>query len=466
MSALQLTKKYFFFFLAGVLLSCSSGGGEGGTGITDVSRGTITQFGSIFVNGVEFDTTNTNINLDGLQGNDTDLKLNMIVTVYGTINPDGLTGIADTVVVKEVLKGPVEAKSSSNSITVLGQTVEVSGATRFDGVAGLAGISVNSMVEISGYVKSNGLIAANRIELLSTNDSEYKLFGVAQNLDMVAQTFEFGALTIDYSSAVFSDLAPSSLENNAYLEVKGSYNPSISTLFATKIENGASFSGNAGQLEIEGFVTSITSPTEISIDHIPVMFDLNAEINGGTIDDLVVGTLVEAEGVLTNGTLVASEIEFEDPVRVEAQVGSVDLNAQTLGFTDMVGLSFQVNDFTEYSGDLPNGLASIVPGSDHVKVRGYRPDGSTLVVARSIEKQTTGGSVSLQGPVTFVDNPGFYILDVVVDTTGILTTNFTKDDQVIGPSAFFNEIAIDTIVKAEGTYNGSIITWEQVEIED
>ena len=104
-----------------IFLSACMGGGEGGTGATgsgDISRGQITGFGSIFVNGVEFETTDSSISLDGASGTESDLKLGMVVTVTGTINPDRLTGKADTVSVEEVIQGLVQAKINNNTLTI------------------------------------------------------------------------------------------------------------------------------------------------------------------------------------------------------------------------------------------------------------------------------------------------------------------------------------------------------------
>ena len=92
-------RQYFFALClaAGVLLAaCNSnpdqlaGGGIGGTGITN---GTVTGFGSIFVNGVEFDTAGAVRNIDDVVSisNGTDdssvIGSGMVVTIVGTINP-------------------------------------------------------------------------------------------------------------------------------------------------------------------------------------------------------------------------------------------------------------------------------------------------------------------------------------------------------------------------------------------
>ena len=84
-------------FLVGVA-SCGggtqlAGGGIGGTGI---SQGAITGFGSIFVNGVEFNTSGATIIKDGNTVTQNDLKIGMVVTVDGSIDTS-TSGSATTV---------------------------------------------------------------------------------------------------------------------------------------------------------------------------------------------------------------------------------------------------------------------------------------------------------------------------------------------------------------------------------
>ena len=85
------------------IASCGGGGGSvasGGTGGTGISAGTVTGFGSVFVNGVEFSTTTSSVELDGASGPDeaTDphrgLMVGMVVEVEGTFDDNGTTGTA------------------------------------------------------------------------------------------------------------------------------------------------------------------------------------------------------------------------------------------------------------------------------------------------------------------------------------------------------------------------------------
>ena len=86
--------------ILGALTSCgnenqsTAGGGVGGTGI---SVGTITGFGSVFVNGVEFDTSGASITVDGTPASESDLGIGMVVAVEGAFNENGLTGKADRI---------------------------------------------------------------------------------------------------------------------------------------------------------------------------------------------------------------------------------------------------------------------------------------------------------------------------------------------------------------------------------
>ncbi len=73
-----------------VLASCSpgpqAGGGIGGTGsIASIASGPITGFGSVFVSGTEYETTNTSMMVDGQPGSQRDLKQGMLVRVNATV---------------------------------------------------------------------------------------------------------------------------------------------------------------------------------------------------------------------------------------------------------------------------------------------------------------------------------------------------------------------------------------------
>ncbi len=102
------------------------GGGIGGTGVT--SSGSINGFGSIFVNGVEFDTDSAEILINGKPASEEELRLGMVVLVSGTVDDNGTTGTASQVIFDQEVEGPVEAierdqDGDSMLVTVIGVRV-------------------------------------------------------------------------------------------------------------------------------------------------------------------------------------------------------------------------------------------------------------------------------------------------------------------------------------------------------
>ncbi|MEK6584275.1 MAG: DUF5666 domain-containing protein, partial [Nitrospirota bacterium] len=114
--------------------------------------------------------TNATVTVDGVAGNQNNLKVGMIVKVDGTFNPDGTTGIAANIEFKDILEGPVDSVGS-NTLVVLGQTVNVSSSTYYDDFADInsdEAIDVNdvengNIVEVSGFVNASGVVHATYI---------------------------------------------------------------------------------------------------------------------------------------------------------------------------------------------------------------------------------------------------------------------------------------------------------------
>ena len=123
--------KRFIYLLCSILLtvSCNSsgggggklaGGGIGGTGV--ISTGSITAIGSVEVNGTEFDTSNAEIIINGVEigvGDDfipDNLELGMVVTVEGRIEDDD-SFVADRVIYSANVIGPVEDISDIDATT-------------------------------------------------------------------------------------------------------------------------------------------------------------------------------------------------------------------------------------------------------------------------------------------------------------------------------------------------------------
>lgn len=467
-------KPFLFGCLALLLAACGAGSGQtagGGTGGTGISAGSITGFGSIFVNGVEFSTNGATITRDDVPIGESGLRKGMVVEVRGSIS-SSTSGSASTVTVEEAVRGPVEpapsGTASAGTLIVLGQTVRVDDTTLFDdNVPNFGSVKAGDLLEVHGHRRADGTVAATFIERKAAS-VVFVVRGPVANHNDSAQTFTIGALTVNYNGATINDMpAPSGSNwNGRFVEVKGtncSGNPVCGTLTATKVEPEGLQVNDADQAEVEGFVTAVNAQG-FSVGSVPVVTTSATVFEGGTAAEIAVGVKLEVEGTLVGGVLTAEEVEFKDSIRLASVVATVDAGAGTLTLRGLPGVTVNVNQFTAFEGGAGS-LRDITVG-EHVGIRA-RATGPSTVIATEVEQRSPDQTAILQGPVQNFVNPRVTILGVNVDTSTVPDQNFRDvNDNPIGATAFFNTLRTGDLVKAKGTLNGSSVTWDEIELED
>ena len=252
-----------FFFLLTAVVSCGGGGGDilagggiGGTGNTSV--GPITALGSIFVNGIEFQTTNAMVTMNGVSSNEKELQVGMVVKVDGTVNADGKTGKADTVMFNDNAAGPITSIDYADStLAVMGQTVIVGAQTIFAGqtgnTPGLAGLTPNDMVAVSGMADANGNVMATRITLNATG-SKAQVSGRVSSL--TATAFKISALTVDYSKAKLNQFSSAGIRAGDIVNVTGKLT-SPTTLLADTVERMTFYCQDNYSTMFQGFIGTL-----------------------------------------------------------------------------------------------------------------------------------------------------------------------------------------------------------------
>jgi hypothetical protein len=454
------------------LISCGdgdknlAGGGIGGTGI---SVGAITGFGSVFVNGIEFNTDNAEIYVDGDAASESDLGIGMVIAVKGTFDENGLTGTADRITYEELVEGPVDnIDLDEETLIVLGRTILLSDGTVFDGVS-LETLLPGSIVEVSGQMKSSGEVVATRIELKS-GITGFEITGMVKNLDDAGKTFTIENVTIDYNSAVLDDDLPGGMLSNGLLvEVESTAGLVDGVLIANRIEPQESALDDAEGLrvEIEGIVTDFTSLNEFEVNGIPVRTDSETTYEHGFASDIALDVKVEVEGSVVGGVLDADEIEFrvKNAVEIEANVQEVDPINKTLV---LLGITANVNNLTVFRDNSdakvrPFGLGNIQI-DDELEVSGILEN--SAFIATSVLRVNPISKVSLEGPVTAVSDPTFEILGVSVMTSG--ETEFMDSNEMpLTPLDFFSTVDIGSVVGAEGILTEeNVIIADEVEFEE
>lgn len=486
--------------LVGLLGGCGGGGGSsspatGSTSGSAASSGTITGFGSVFVNGKRFEANDVEVRHDGITERCTvnptttcGLKQGMTVTVNGSFN--GSSHTASTITQEDTVEGPITSKSqtgaSNGTLTILGQTVMVDETTKFDDSSApnkLNDLVVGDVVEVSGFVKNGttGEIGASFIEKkvgASGCAAVCEIKGVVKGHNHATTTFQIGGLTIVYDTdntnaildTIINDM-PIPNGNNwdgVFVEVKGTDLTNPTTLIATKVEpENQGVGNNVDEFEVEGFVTQAGTFSgniiDFTIGTTPVRTTANTEFRGGTVDEIVVGAKMSAEGRFDGSTLIAKHVKFHESVKLE---GNAAVNGNSLTLAGLPGVIITVNSQTELKGG-GNPITLNDLDGNHVRVRG-RVSGTSSVIATRIELQSPGNDdVDIQGPVQSVSGQVLTILGVTINTSALNDDDFEGlNDQIIGRAAFFNAVEEGTLVKVQGRLTGSIVTWREAELED
>ncbi|MBY0401541.1 hypothetical protein K2X89_14690 [Myxococcota bacterium] len=478
--------------LASLVLGCGSSdsGGMSGTGI---SQGSISSFGSIFVNGVEWDISRATIELDGVRRSESDLRVGMVVRVDGNYSNDGLSGDADRVTFDDSIEGPIAGTpiettpGLEKSFVVLGTTVFArSDQTAFDDGATYAGLAADVVVEVSGFVDAAGAIHATRIQrkgVLPTVDTVELRGTVSESVRNQdgSGIFNLGTIFVRYtSSTTFKDLTRSELSDGDLVEIKATIRDA-DELDATRIEaESEGFgSGDLDDAKVEGIVVLCPESPDYCINGVPINDD------GASFEPMgytpMPGDLCEAEGSLVAGVLVATKVESEESgnsmrdVRIEAAATSVNGAARTLVILG-VTVSADGNTRLEDKSDLDDENLSFseLQAGQYLQIEAVST-GTNTARALSIERDdaTPGDDdVRFEGPVTALDPnaPSLSILGQSIPLDGG-TEYRDESDQSRTEEEFFRnpgDVALGDVVRArdqDAANLSALAEADQVELE-
>jgi len=316
---------------AAVMLGCGGSGdsgttvSSGSTGITTV--GAITGFGSVFVNGVEFETESAEYEVEDESAfDDSALKVGMVVKVKGSVNLDGRTGSASQIIYEDELEGPVQsltpdpADANLKHLTILGVPITVSSVDTFfdkqhDANFSFATIANNDHVEVSGYFNGQA-IHATYIKKEDAADDDYEIKGEISNVNGDQFTLtSFNNATISVTLAGNASIPASGIQNGQYVEVEGNQTgPSSLEAFKVELEDRHHLDDDEGEVEIRGVLSYDATTASWSLNGMPLNLSGNieyepAELENAINDQSADGMMVKVEGDYRNGILVVDEIE-------------------------------------------------------------------------------------------------------------------------------------------------------------
>ena len=447
------------------------GGGIGGSGQSTTSSGTIDGFGSIFVNGVRFNTDDAEVIVNGEVRGEEALRLGMVVLVSGEVDDDGVTGTAQRVLYDNELKGPISAiqtASDGNSklLTVLGVNVIVEKAgTVFDDVT-FDTLAVSDLVEISGFSGRGSSLRATRVERESrfvAGQSQIQVRGTVGTVS--AKAFILGDLTVDFSAADLQRFPDNAIAEGQLVKVRGTLDGTVITASRIEFDRGTSGRFEQGEIvRVQGAITRFASVGSFRVGGVDV--DARDAVLRPADLRLGNGAVVQIEGTWNGNTLVARRIESRrGRIKVEAPVSAVDVNNLTVTLQLLPGtVTVQLDTRTRLDDDTKRvgnfTLADIFPG-DFLEVEAFL-DGDTLF-ATTIDRDDNDDHV-LQGPVQSF-NPGadITILGLTYSTSGAEFKN--RGDGRITSELFYSSLQVGDLVKIkdEEVVNGVA---DKVEFED
>ena len=462
------------------LTACSGGGGDGfiadgGIGGTGISIGSISAFGSIFVNDTEFDTTAAEVVVNGMSMGSGDsvvrqfLARGMVVRVEGKIRNDG-SGTADRIVFNDHVQGPVESIETLDKLTqkliVAGQPVIVNEQTNFENTS-LDLIEIGNVLEVSGMVDGEGLIRATFVAKKADSplpDTEVGVRGHICDVDTLLETFCINLLLVDYSLVDVRRLPDGFPANGQLVEVKGTLDGN-SVLIADHISLVDDLGvDNAERAEIEGIVTEFFSLSDFSIGNVAVHTDGQTSFEGLDPADVAIDSRLAVKGPLIDGVLQADKVIARTTVKLKSTVTATDLTEKTITLDGLEDTIVRVNDLTRFLGKA-DGLDEIQI-DDHAAVFGRLLPDNSVLASKVMINPASDDKVLLKGPVTSFSSPQLDIVGTTVDTTIVPDDGFaTSDGGPLTRDEFLNTVGNGDIVNARGRFDGTAVRWKAIEFE-
>lgn len=262
--------------------------------MTDVqSEGVISNFGSVYVNGVRFSTDGVTVETDDNDdASEDDLRVGMNVTVKGRQTADGSINSASKITHSVHVEGPLDAISlADNQLVVFGQVYQVDSRTVFDDTT-LSTLQVGDIVEISAIKGADDTWIATYVELENDADT-FKLSGEVSNLNTTEQQFNLGSVVIDYSQANLD----AELANGQEVKVSADQGLIDGVIIADRIKlEDEDDDNDLDRKSVDGIISAL-GDNQFNISGKTVLWNDSTSFVAGTREDLMLGARVKVKGV-------------------------------------------------------------------------------------------------------------------------------------------------------------------------
>jgi hypothetical protein len=378
--------------LVGILVACGGGGGgsddvSSSTAESIVASGVITQLGSIWVLGVEYETPNGgSYSDDDVVSSVADYKVGQWVRIRGKRNDDGVSGVAEEVEYEAEIEGVADASGDINGVVIVRSTnINAPGIPD--------PLDQGIRYEVSGIWLDNFTIEATYIKLDDDGDGEDEIKGFVTAVNP--------GVSLTVRGVIYNYGGPIVVAVGNFVEIH--FNGT--TANRVELEDDFNDDDDGQEAEYEGAVNMIPADVANCPAGADFLIDMTC-IDWGSVPvsgwqdgltgpgDMETGLRVEVEGHFNAvGLLIAKEIKGRgNRVRITANVDTGSISGVTFKvFDNIIEVTTQAG-LTEYD-DLA-GFASIddTSGSESgLEIRGIRT-GPTSMLALRIKDE--GGSIA------------------------------------------------------------------------
>jgi len=423
------------------------------------SAGVITGFGSVYVDGVKYNTDAADININGKSGSDiSSLKVGMHVTV--TSSDDGSESPeASTVSYESEVEGVITAIDRGNqTIIIAGTLISYNNLTHFIDTTE-ANLTLGQRVEVNGYLGQDNSYLATMIKLdsdTSNDDSQYTR-GLIEQLDTTNKTFRLDQLTIDYNSASVEG----ELSNGALVKVAGVLTNQTITASSIELEifggNSDSSSDDISHYELEGMISAFDATSRIiTVNGFSFTLTDAVQYEGGAEDTLAAGVFVELK---LSDTKEVVRIEFDSEKyrfdgKIKGVIEQIDLDNQLI---TMHGVEYQIGTTTRFEDDDEQYFSLLnLQVDDFVELVFAKID--EVKVIQRIEREKSdefNDEWEIEGPISAYDVD---TSSITVNGVSILLNSnslYLNQGIVIELDDFFTGLALGTFVEIEGYYDSN-----------
>lgn len=294
-------------------LSKQADGGMTGTGSPMVTIGTVTKFGSVIVNGFDWNSDKARVVVNGrpttvAKG----LRLGMIVRVEGTRVVDGgNSGVANTIQYESDLIGPINRASLrseglASKFSVAGQPIFADRSTVLEGFDQLTALGEGDQLEISGYRDRYYALHATWIRKTNDESNQLRVKGVAS--DVTDKSFKVEGLTVRYPNELAVRAA--GIREGTFVAVSGKRVAGEEMTLLASVMTPVSVAVSLPEdtpVIMEGLIKSVT-PAGFTMHNRPIIIGSATSFAQGSAADLHEDTKVHVIGRFKSGAFDAFKV--------------------------------------------------------------------------------------------------------------------------------------------------------------